>query len=157
MSTNTAVELNEILDFSLEFWKDMYLKRKALYKIMREHVAILTILSIFILLLCGALSGCTNNTHTIVKDERTRFIGTWILKINNSDIGTLILDSNSTCVYTIQGSTLNGTWNISNGTFTNTFFQHPRTFTYSFSDNDTTLTLTATDNGEVIVFKKKGQ
>jgi hypothetical protein len=119
---------------------------------MKKHLVIIGILGLVVSL---GLSGCTS-PDTSPEEERNKFVGTWTL--TSTDIVTLSLYSNGTCLYVISATDIEtrekGTWELTEGVFINTLYQHPRTFTYSFSDNDTTLTLVENENGEVTIFKK---
>lgn len=115
----------------------------------------LVIVGILGLLVSAVLSGCIS-PDTPPEGERNKFVGTWTLA--STDIVTLTLYSNGTCLYVVSATDMEtreeGTWELSEGIFTNTLYQHPRTFAYSFSDSDTILTLVETESGEVTIFKK---
>lgn len=122
----------------------------------------MVVLGIILLFVCVWLSGCSTKTGEITNNpldiERNKFVGTW--KLNGNNEVTLTFYSNGTNVYIVNivndtNTSIKGTWEINNGTFTNTLYQFPRNFTYSFSDNNRTLTLTAIDGGEVTVFTKQ--
>ena len=114
----------------------------------------LVMIGILAVLVSFVLSGCTNNS---LESEINKFVGTW--KLDGIDIVTITFYLNGTCLYVVSGTEMDitekGTWEINNGKFTNTLYQHTRTFTYSFSDKDKTLTLTGIDGGEITVFKKQ--
>ena len=119
---------------------------------MKKHLVIIGLLGV---LVSVVLSGCTSPDIS-PEGVRSKFVGTWTLA--STDIVTLTLYSNGTCLYVVSATDLEtreeGTWELTEGIFINTLYQHPRTFTYSFSDTDTTLTLVETESGEVTIFKK---
>jgi len=118
---------------------------------MKQHLLIFGIVA---LLVTVEFSGCTE-VRDPLNTEKNKFVGNW--KLVGSDDVTLIFYSNGTNVYSVNetDTTVKGTWEINDGTFTNTLYGFPRTFTYSFSDNDKTLTLIGLDGGEVTVFEKQ--
>jgi len=118
---------------------------------MKNHRIIIGILTI---LLSVGLSGCTQE-NTL--SDSNKLVGPW--RSTSAEYNAWVTEffSNGTVISTDNMTTLNGTWELTNGKITIQMSDDevPLTYTYSFSDNNRTLTLVSENTGESSVFKKQ--
>lgn len=105
-----------------------------------------------VLLICVGLSGCNEQTKSLLTDEE-KMIGTWkyTTVIDGKDAVTILVLSpdgtfNSTSTYLGNSTYSNGTWEIIDNKFSQDIILGSSTMNvvmdYVFSNNDNTLTFT---------------